>query len=135
MKTIPLLALLLLLAPQLPTNGVVALDPAETLTEACIAATGLPAWDASADNGIGAWQFSDDCRALYGMPQSTASVAVTPRNEAWLAMYRHAQYIVSGALPSACAEAPEGWAESPDLLPEGTHAITCGNTALTFYAH
>ena len=135
MKTIPLLALLLLLAPQLSTNGVAAQDPAETLTEACIAVSGLPPWDASVDNGLGAWQFSDDCRALYGVPRSPVSASVAPRSEAWLAMYRHAQYIVSGSLPSACAETPEGWVESLDLLPANTHAISCGNTVLTFYAH
>ena len=134
MKTIPLLALLLLLAPQLSSNGVAAQDPAETLTEACIATTGLPPWDASADNGLGAWQFSDDCRALYGVPQSRPRTSVSPRSEAWLAMYRHAQYIVSGSLTSACAETPEGWVESRDLLPADTHAVSCGNTLLTFYS-
>ena len=70
MKTVPLLTLLLLLDPKLSTNGVAAQDPAETLTETCIAAMGLPTWDASADSGLGAWQFSDDCRALYNTSQS-----------------------------------------------------------------
>ena len=129
MKLIPLLVVLLLLAPQ--TSN----DPAVELTEACIAATGLPAWDASADNGLGTWQFSDDCRSLYGVSQTAPSTSVTPRGEAWLAMYRHTQYIVSGALPSACAEVPEGWVTSLDLLPANTHEVSCGNTALTFYAH
>lgn len=129
MKLIPLLIAFLFLTPQ--TSN----DPAVELTEACIAATGLPTWDANADNGLGAWQFSDDCRALYGVSQTAPSASVMPRGEAWLAMYRHTQYIVSGALPSACTEVPEGWVPSPESLPNDTHAIACGNTALTFYAH
>lgn len=134
MKTIPLLTLLLLLAPQVSTNSDVVQDPALELTEACIEAAGLPVWDAAADNGLGAWQFSDDCRAVYGL-QSLPRASATPQSEARLAMYLHAQYIVSGALPSACVEAPEGWVESREAIPASAHNISCGNTTLVFYAH
>ena len=160
-------------------------DDALVLARICVSEAGFPVWDSTADAGVGAWRFSDDCRGIYEAlrwasahhnmrfsafaqryahnvfdEESSRPRAYvgdlepngrTPRRwppsphvdwsrfrQSWLALYRHAQYLVAGAIPSACEETPTDWAGGSTsarlgAAARGMHEVSCGQSSNRFY--
>lgn len=176
-----ILALLLVAIPAQAEDNL--RDDALVLARICVSESGFPRWDATADEGVGAWQFSDDCRSIAEVirwgaerrglsfsvyarayargvfnEQSTRSRAYvgdlepdgsTPRRwpggnhphwsryrQSWLAMYQHAQWLVTEGLPTSCSETPTDWGGRVDRARAEAlqmHEISCGQTHNFFY--